>query len=129
MNAPAKFILTKAETWQFRRAQSVNPALARAVRRLCEASKDIRACYLLDTRKSEADELKLTIALSLDDEGTQMDQVAVRFQEMLRKFPAIAQNTAIMSAEPFERDYSGAKFYARNEGLRHSILGWLRRKK
>lgn len=113
-SAPGKFILTKAETWQFRRAQSVDSRLAAALRQICEANQVIRSCFLLDSRKSEASsEVKLTIAISLDDEARDMNDVVIQLQRALREFPETAQNTAIMSAKPFERAYVGAEFYRR----------------
>jgi hypothetical protein len=72
----------------------------------------------LDTRKAEGAELKLTIALSLQDESTQMDEVVIQFQQMLREFPAIAGNTFIMSADQFEQRYAGAEFYVRSRWLK-----------
>lgn len=117
--ASGKFILTNAETWQFRRAQSVDLRLAAAVRRVCEANKTVRACFLLDTRKAEGSDLKLTIALSLDEEAESLDQVVTQLQDALLELPQTAQNAAIMSAKPFERDYAGAEFYVRNEDMYH----------
>jgi hypothetical protein len=126
---PQKFVFRKTETWQFRRAQSLSAPFAQAVRRVCEANRHIQACYLLDTRKEEGSDLKLTIALSLDDEATQMDSAVIQLQEMLREFPEVARNTAIMSAKPFEQDYAGAEFYFRSNSLKRSVLSWLGRMK
>src|SRR5204863_7154339 len=84
-----------------------------AVRQVCEANKSLRACYLLDARKAEGAELKLVIALLMDDESKNMDKVVVQLQEMLLEFPTLAQKTAIMSAESFVSDWAGAEFYQR----------------
>jgi hypothetical protein len=110
---PQKFILTADENWQYRRAQSLPEAFARAVRRVCEANEAIRACYVLDARRQAGADVKLVIALSLDDEAKHMDSVVIALQEMLRDFPETAKNTAIMSAKPFESVYAGADFYRR----------------
>jgi hypothetical protein len=118
---PQKFVFRKMETWQFRRARSVSKPFALALRRVCEANRAIRACYLLDTRKQEGSDLKLTIALSLDDEANQMDNAVMHLQEMLRKFPEIARNSAIMSAERFARDYAGAEFYVRSATTANTV--------
>jgi|SRR6516162_9015810 hypothetical protein len=123
-NESVKFVLAKPATWQFRRAQGVAPALAQAVSHLCELNPEIEACYLLDTRKDERSESKLTIALSLANEEEHMERIAVKIQEMLRQFPEIAKNAAIMSAKPFERSCVGAPFYVRRQGLKRFLFGW-----
>jgi hypothetical protein len=120
--APGKIVLSKAETLQFRRSQSVSAVLAKAILQVCEMNEAIRICYLLDTRREERGEVTLTIALLLDDEKLQMDSIVIQLQEMLRKFPAVAQTTTIMSAEPFERDYAGAEFYTRRSASFRRML-------
>jgi len=127
--SPQRFIFTAGETWQFRRAQSVAEPLAQAVRRMCEANRAIRACYLLDTRRKEGGDLKLTIALSLDHEAKEMDSAVVQLQEVLRKFPEVAGNTVVMLAKRFQQDYAGAEFYVRRHNSKRSVLGWLGRRK
>lgn len=127
---PQKFILTADETWQFRRAQSVHEPLAQAVRRVCEADARLRACYFLDARKKGGADVKLVIALSLDDEAKDMEHVVIQLQEVLREFPEITENTVIMSAKRFEQDYSGAEFYVRTAGPKRStrflfLVAWL----
>jgi uncharacterized membrane protein YhaH (DUF805 family) len=44
-----------------------------------------------------------------------MDKIAAEFQKTLGKFPAMAQNTAIMSARPFEKSFAKAAFYVRTQ--------------
>jgi hypothetical protein len=115
---PQEFILSADETWQFRRAQSVPESLAQGVRHVCEANARIRACYFLDARRQAGADVKLVIALSLDNEAKNMKQVVTQFQEVLREFPEIAENTAIMSANRFEQDHAGAEFYVRSARLK-----------
>ncbi len=110
---PGKFELATEVTIQTRRAQAVDGQLAAAVRRTCEASQHITACYLLDTRKPETGETALIIALTLDDEAGRMDPVAQEFQVMLRQFPSQASKTYTMSSAGFIHDYAGSEFYVR----------------
>jgi hypothetical protein len=110
---PGKFALTSKVTLQTRRAQAVDAQLATAIRRTCEASPQLAACYLLDARKPETGEMALIIAVTLADEAADMDSIAQQFQAMLRQFPTHASKTYIMSSARFARDYAGAEFYVR----------------
>ena len=110
---PGKFVLTSEVTLQTRRAQAVDAQLAAAIRRTCEASPQLVACYLLDARKPETGETALIIAVTLTDEVADMDSVGQQFQAMLRQFPSHASKTYIMSSVRFAHDYAGAEFYVR----------------
>jgi hypothetical protein len=110
---PGKMALPSAVTIQTRRAQHVEEPLGEAIRRVCRENSAITACYLLDARKPDADETGLIIALTVDDEAHQMDQLARQFQQMLRGFPERAPNTMIMSSASFLPRHEGAEFYSR----------------
>jgi hypothetical protein len=112
LRVPGKFVLKSAVTIQTRRAQAVDPLLAAAIRRTCEASQHIAACYLLDARKPDTGETGLIIAMTLDDEAAHLDLVTLEFQAMLRQFPAQALMTVIMSSASFT-EYAGSEFYIR----------------
>ena len=62
------------------------------------------ACYFFEAREETGGAVTLVIALSLDEEVKHMDGVAIQLQEVLREFPEMARNTAIMSAQCFEQD-------------------------
>src|ERR1700761_9694385 len=93
-----KFTLTSKVTIQTRRAQSIDSALAAGIRRVCKANQHIVACYLLDGRKPDANEIGLIIALTLDSETDHLELAGLQFQEMLREFPVQALKTVIMSS-------------------------------
>ena len=110
-----KLIMTRAENWQFRKAQSLNDQFRLAALGVCATNPEIRCCYLLDGRRDEKEDLKLFIALLLDNEKDALDRAAAGFQEMLKSYPVIAEKTAIMSAESLEHQYAGAEFYVRTQ--------------
>jgi len=98
---------------QFRRAQEIDPELAHAVRQVCEQSHHLAACYLLDARRPDTREIALIIALAVDNEEQNMDEITQQFQAMLRQFPTQAPRTFIMSSSSFVESYAGAEFYER----------------
>jgi hypothetical protein len=99
-----------------RRAQNVDENLASAIRQLCEDSSEVAACYLLDMQRQGAPEMNFVIALTVDDEPSQMEIVANRFLAMLQlQFTAQADKTFVMSSKSFVQRYAGYEFYARTE--------------
>jgi hypothetical protein len=110
---PGKIELDSDVTLQFRRAQEVDPELAHAVRQVCEQCRHLAACYLLDARRPDTGEMALIIALTVDNEEQNMDEIGQQFQAMLRQFPAQAPRTFIMSSLSFVESYAGAEFYSR----------------
>ena len=98
---------------QFRGAQEVDPELAHAVRQVCEQCRHLAACYLLDARRPDTREMALIIALTVDNEEQNMDEIAQKFQAMLRQFPTQAPRTFIMSSSSFVESYAGAEIYER----------------
>ena len=81
------------------------------VKKVCEANRQIIACYLLDARKLDSGEIDLIIALTLDDEAAHIGLVALQFQAMLGLFPVLGPKTFIMSSTAFTEKYKGAEFY------------------
>jgi hypothetical protein len=108
---PLKFALKAEVAVQTRKAQAVDGKLAAAIKKVCEANRQIIACYLLDARKPDSGEMDFIIALTLDDEAAHMDLVALQFQAMLRQFPVFGPKTFIMSSAAFAEKYEGAEFY------------------
>ena len=110
---PGKLRLISKVEVQTRRAQAVDPQLAGAIRSACQSNRCIAACYLLDARKPETEEIVLFIAVTVDDEAAHMDSVAQQFQTMLRQFPIQAPKTFIMSSAGFIERHAGTEFYTR----------------
>lgn len=81
------------------------------MQRLCSANATVQSCYLLDARKSENGDIKLVIALLLENEKEDLVQVGCQIQTLLKEFPQIAPKVAIMSAQPFLQKHKGSEFY------------------
>jgi hypothetical protein len=112
---PGKLKLASKVEVQVRRAQVVDPQLARAIRRTCQSNRCIGACYLLDVRKPDTEDIHLMIALTLDDEASNMDSVAQQFQKMLEQFPNQAPKTWIMSSAKYVERFRGTEFYLKTK--------------
>ena len=84
-----------------------------AILKACKANNNIIACYLLDGRKPESEEIILIIAVTVEDETNKMDFVAQQLWEMLQQFPHQASKTFIMSSSPFKGSHNGSEFYIR----------------
>jgi hypothetical protein len=111
---PGMFVLTSEVPIQTRRAQAVDADLAAAIRGYCESIPYIIACYLLDARKPDTDEIVLLIAVTLDDEAAHLVWVGQQFQAMLQRFPAQAGKTFITGSVEFAQSYAGTEFYVRH---------------
>ncbi len=100
-----------------RRAQNVSPELAGAMRQLCEASSEVVSCHLLDMQMPNAPEMNFVIGLGLDDEASQMENVANRFLQLLQEqFPVLADKTLVMpTSQPLFQRYAGFEFYVRTK--------------
>ena len=108
------FVLTSETKIQTRRAQAVDADLATAIRGYCESIPYIVACYLLDARKPDTEEIVLIIAVTLEDEAAQFAWVGQQFQAMLQRFPAHASKTFITGSAEFAEGYAGTEFYVRH---------------
>jgi hypothetical protein len=113
MDLAGKIKLTQDVPLQTRRAQALPAPLADAIHAVCRARTEISACYVLDVRKPETEEVGLIIAVTVDDEVRNLDEVAQAFQIALHDFPEQAHKTFIMSAVTFLPQHEGAIFYAR----------------
>jgi hypothetical protein len=107
------FVLTSETTIQTRRAQTVDAELATAIRGYCESIPYIIACYLLDARKPDTEEIVLIIAVTLDDEAAHLVWVGQQFQAMLQRFPAQAGKTFIKGSGELTDRHAGTEFYVR----------------
>jgi hypothetical protein len=112
-NPVNKFILQSDEMIQTRRAQTVDPQLAGAIRQACTANSNVIACYLLDARKPNTNDIVLIIAVTVEDETKNIDLVAQQLWEMLQRFPTYLSKTFIMSSVNFRDRYFGSEFYIR----------------
>lgn len=107
------FVLTSQTAIQTRRAQAVDAELATAIRGYCESIPYIIACYLLDARKPDTEEIVLIIAVTLEDEAAQLVWVGQQFQAMLQRFPSHASKTFITGSSQLAQGYAGTEFYVR----------------
>jgi hypothetical protein len=127
---PQRYVLPEDEAWQFRKAQSVEPTLAKALRDLCERNGNVRTCYLLDGRRISSGDSKLIIAVSLfGQESDAMEHLVVEIRAVLRDFPSIAGNTLIISAKAFERDFAGSEHFLRLPTSESDVSASAREKK
>jgi len=121
---PQKYALQENETWQFRKAQTIPTLLGDLIQRVCRSEKAVKACYVLDARRNDNDEIKIVIALAIEDDARQMDRIVSRLQTELDAIPDAYRTVAIMPARRFEQHFSGAKFYSRPSNLGN---WWLRK--
>jgi hypothetical protein len=110
---PQRFILQTDQTFQVRPARNTAEHFEEAVRQVCKANSSVLACYLFDIRQVQSDANRLAIALTLENEQTQMDEIAEQFQQMLREFPKLAESTIILSAKPFRDVSKGSAVYVK----------------
>lgn len=113
MAVPGKIELDSDVSLQVCKAQEVDPEFARAVQRVCEQGSQVAVCYLLDARRPDLGETALIIALTVDNEDQNMDEITQQFQAMLRQFPTQAQRTFIMSSSSLVDAHADAEFYSR----------------
>jgi len=113
-NPVTKFALQSDVEIQTRRAQSVDPQFAEAIRDVLKENNKVIACYLLDARKPDSEEMIQIIALTVEDDEKDIDFVSQQLWEMLQKFPDHVATTFMMSSVSFEEQYSGSEFYVRN---------------
>ena len=111
--APHRFVLQEDHDCQARLARNMSGELVAAIRRICERNPSVLACFLLEIRRKPSDAINLAIAVSLQDEATQIDQAVAEFQQMLQEFQEVAQRTTMLSSKPFRSLYSGSEFYVK----------------
>ena len=108
-----KFALQWDVTMQTRKAQAVDPQFAEAIGQVLRVNNKVIACYLLDARKPNSEEIIQIIALTVEDEAKDLDIVAQQLWEMLQKFPDHVTKTFMMSSVNFRDRYVGSEFYIR----------------
>lgn len=108
-----RFQLEADITIQTRRAQVIDAQFAEAIRQVCRENSNIVACYLLDARKPEAEEIVTIIAVTVENEAKNIETVAQQFWEMIQAFPQQVARTFIMSSANFRDGYSGSEFYVK----------------
>ncbi len=112
-NQVNRFTLQSDITIQARRAQAVEPQFADAIRQVLKMNNKVIACYLLDARKPDSENIIQIIALTIEDEINNIDVIAQQLWEMLQKFPDRALKTFVMSSVNFRDTYFGSEFYIR----------------
>ena len=112
-NQVNRFTLQSDITIQTRRAQAVEPQFADAIRQVLKMNHKVIACYLLDARKPDTEEIIQIVALTIEDEINNIDIVAQQLWEMLQKFPDRTLKTFMMSSVNFRDRYLGSEFYIR----------------
>ena len=102
-------------TIQLGRPQSLDPRFTEGIQRFCQASPHIAACYILDARRPATGELTMIIAVTLDDEASQLDGVISQLKAVLPQLPAQAERTMITGTTPVLQRYAGDEFYLRHD--------------
>jgi len=102
-------------TIQLGRPQSLDPRFTEGIQRFCQASPHIAACYILDARRPATGELTMIIAVTLDDEASQLDGVISALKAVLPQLPAQAEKTMITATTPILQSYAGDEFYLRRD--------------
>jgi hypothetical protein len=100
-------------TIQLGRPQSLDPRFTEGIQAFCRQTPQIAACYILDARRPATDELTMIIAVTLDDEASQLDGVISGFKTVLAQLPYQAEKTVISAATPILLHYAGEAYYSR----------------
>jgi hypothetical protein len=109
----SKFVLRQDFQIETRTAVIQDPDFTGAIEETCKSIPGLRACYLLDARRSDWPEIALFFALLVDDPSSQMDEAAARIQRMLTRFPGHAKRSFIVSAEGKVDAAKDRAFYVR----------------
>src|SRR5437763_1045583 len=100
-------------TIQLGRPLSLDPRFTEGIQRFCGETPQIAACYILDARRPSTGELTMIIAVTLDDETSQLNGVIEQFKALLPNLPSQAERTMITATTPLLREYAGEEFYLR----------------
>jgi len=110
-----KLTLSRDTSVLTRCAQSLDAELSKLLLLVCANNFAIRACYILEAQKPGDNDIKFLVAVSLENEAQELDEVAGQFQGALRQFPTFAEKVFIMSAnQSLFSEYQGQEFYRRN---------------
>jgi len=100
-------------TIQLGRPMSLDPRFTEGIQRYCQQTPNIAACYILDARRPATGELTMIIAVTLDDEVSQLDGVISGLKAVLPQLPSQAEKTMITVTTPLLLSYAGEEFYLR----------------
>src|SRR5437660_9019141 len=100
-------------TIQLGRPMSLDPRFTEGIQRFCQETPHIAACYVLDARRPATGELTMIIAVTLDDEATQLETVISGFKAVLPQLPSQAEKALITGTTPLLLSYAGEGFYLR----------------
>ncbi len=101
--AKAKYVVNQTVDLQSRNSPDVPSALAQDIARLCETTPEIERCHVLDVRDPNNPDqgIRTFIVVALDDNESQLESVAFKLQEMLKRHEPYAQNCFIAGADAF----------------------------
>jgi hypothetical protein len=100
-------------TIQLGRPMSLDPRFTEGIQTFCQKTPQISACYILDARRPSTGELTMVIAVTLDDEASQLDGVITGFKGILAELPSQAERTIISATTPLLLHYAGEAYYNR----------------
>src|ERR1043166_2526594 len=100
-------------TIQLGRPMSLDPRFTEGIQAFCQKTPQISACYILDARRPSTGELTVLIAVTLDDEASQLDGVIIGFKGILGELPSQAERTIISATTPLLLHYAGEAYYSR----------------
>ena len=92
---------------------SLDPRFTEGIQRFCQETPHIAACYILDVRRPATGELTMIIAVTLDDEASQLDETINRLKALLPQLPSQAERTMITATTPMLLSYAGEEYYRR----------------
>jgi hypothetical protein len=92
---------------------SLDPRFTEGIQAFCRQTSQISACYILDARRPSTGELTMVIAVTLDDEASQLDGVIAAFKGILAQLPSQAEKTIISATTPLLLQYAGEAYYSR----------------
>jgi hypothetical protein len=105
---------------QSRNSPDVPMPLAQDIVTICHATPEIERCHVLDVREPDSanPEMKNFIVVALDDSSTQLEGVALKLQNMLKKHPQYASNCFIATSDAFEDIFEKPQYalYIRGNG-------------
>ena len=98
---------------QSRNSPDVPPAVVQDIVAICQNTPEIERCHVLDVLDSQSkhSELKNFIVVSLDNSTSQLEGVALKLQEMLKRHSIYAKTCFIAASDTFP-DIFGKPEYA-----------------
>lgn len=98
-----KHVVNQTVQVQSRNSPDVPLPVTHDIVDICRTTLEIERCHVLDVLDSHSEhpELKNFIVVSLDDNLSQLEAVALKFQEMLKRHPQYAKNCLIAASDAF----------------------------